>query len=381
MSLKIAWIIYGPLSQATGGYVYDRMIVEGLRARSICVEVISMIPNQPASLEAAADQLDALEPDVLVGDALCAPELGTLFELWAARACRLLLVHHLASWEFELEPRDRAARVNVEQRALAACDQVVTTSFATAARLTNQYPICDPEVIVPGADRLRRIIRRKRSPHVILLGVGSVIARKRWEILLEALDHLALEHVYLRLIGDESRDPDYCRAIKARIAHSPYLSTHVDCLGLVDMDRLADEFSNADALILPSSLEGYGMVITEALQAGLAVIAARQPAISEAMANHAEATLQFGDVAQLRQQLLHFATEPQLRGALQHAAARLSVALPTWRDAEERFYDLLQRAAALARTNSVNCSSDEPSRISSAARHGSAKRTVASTSR
>lgn len=382
MSFKLAWLIYGSLAQATGGYIYDRMIIERLRARKVRIEVISLIPHQPASLESTADQLNALKPDALVGDCLCAAEIGPLFETWAGRALRLLLVHHLRSWELEIDPGDRATLTKAEQRALAACDLVVTTSFCTATRLTQTHPAFRPEVIVPGADRLGRSTRLERADGVILLGVGSLVARKRWELLLEALDQLALEHVYLRLVGDPTRDPAYDRALKARIAGSSYLSAHVDCLGLVGSAQLAHELANADTLVLPSSLEGYGMVITEALHAGLPVIATRQSAISEALASHTEAALQFDDAAQLRLHLRRFASDPQLRFALRSAAARLSMALPTWGGAEARFYDLLlQRSSALARTRAANCASEVPWRISSAAGHGSEKRTVARTSR
>jgi glycosyltransferase involved in cell wall biosynthesis len=124
------------------------------------------------------------------------------------------------------------------------------------------------------------------------------------------------------------------------------------------------------------------MVITEAMHAGLPVIASRQSAISEALAKHAEAALQFEDAAQLRLHLLCFATRPELRIGLRQAATSPNSSLPTWGGAEARFYDLLlQRLSALACTRAASCWSEEPWRISSAAGHGSAKRTVARTSR
>ena len=38
--VRIAWIVYGDLDQPTGGYVYDRLVVEGLRAGGDEVEVV-----------------------------------------------------------------------------------------------------------------------------------------------------------------------------------------------------------------------------------------------------------------------------------------------------------------------------------------------------
>ena len=63
--MKIAWIVYGSLEQVSGGYIYDRLIVEQLRALGDSVTVVSLTPG--------ATDLPALSPsdfDVVVGDAL-----------------------------------------------------------------------------------------------------------------------------------------------------------------------------------------------------------------------------------------------------------------------------------------------------------------------
>lgn len=382
MTLSLAWLIYGTLDQPTGGYVYDRMIVERLRALNVRIDVISIFEHMPRRVSVTHQHLEASRPDVIVGDALCVSELGPIFEGWANRSLRVLLLHHFRSWEEEIGIPERAALACSERRALEACDQVIATSGTTAQRLHEQYPAKIAHVIIPGADRLAHRTTAVRGPGVRLLGIGSEIPRKRWHLLLDCLERLSAKSVHLRLVGDRSRDRDYSSMLSQQIARSRYLATHVERLGVVDVGALSHELSVADALILPSSLEGYGMVITEALNAGLPVIGANSSAISEVLKSHRDAALCFDNAAQLQSQLAKFVAAPRLRASLRHAAENSKSKLQTWSEAAVRLYNLLLESIAdRARSSSASSTSLEPSRTSSAAASASENATLARTSR
>jgi len=340
MTLGVSWLVYGTLEQPTGGYVYDRLIVEQLRAHGTRVEVRPLVPNDPVSLATTVTQLLRGDLNVVVGDALCINELGPLFESLVGRMRRVLLVHHFTSWEPEVIPSRKAALRAQELRAVNNADLIVTTSQTTAGRLRAQFPDCMPYTVVPGADRLMCLPRIYNRAQLRLLGVGSLIARKRWKLLLAVLEEIAAPDLYLRLIGDDTRDSQYSQSLAAQMARSPYLAKHVKYLGVIDDEQLASELAAADALILPSSLEGYGMVLTEALHAGVPVIAARAGAIPEVL-NHSDAALSFDNESELLIHLNRFVREPPLREALQRAATGCSAALPTWASAGARFRELL----------------------------------------
>lgn len=340
MTLRVSWLAYGTLEQPTGGYVYDRLIVEQLRAHGAEVEVCPLIPNDPVGLAATLDRLLEGEINVVVGDALCINELGPLFEALVGRARRVLLVHHFTSWEREANAMDLAKLRAQERKAVSRADLVVTTSHTTAKRLCAEYPECVPHTVVPGADRLRRLPRALSRTECRLLGIGSLIARKRWELLLAVLDELSAPELYLRLVGDDTRDPEYSRLLAAQIARSPYLAKHVKYLGVIEDEELADELARAHALILPSSLEGYGMVLTEALHAGVPVVASRACAIADVLTD-SDAALLFDEASELVVHLNRLACEPPLRTALQRAAAGCAATLPTWASAGARFRALL----------------------------------------
>lgn len=317
--MRLAWIVYGDLAQPTGGYVYDRLVVEGLRTRGDRVDVVD--PVDPRLVAEASEGADAL-----VGDGLCVRELGPLFEGAPRSTARVLLVHHFPSWE--VERTDWHALRALEARAVRASDLLVATSTTTRDRLACDHPGTATEVVVPGADWLPRHARAP-SPdaRVELLFVGSLVARKRVTLLLDALEHLAEPGLSLTLLGDSQREPEHARAMVDRIEASTVLRSCVTIAGVAGDEALARWLARADALVLPSSLEGYGMVLTEALHAGLPVIAARPAARAAGIADLGAVRV-FDDADNLAPLLRQFAHDPALRTAMRREADAL--VLPGW---------------------------------------------------
>ena len=99
-ALRVAWVIYGSLDQVSGGYIYDRLVVEHLRALGDVVTVISLEPHG-TSLPA----LNGDDYDVVLGDELCFSELAPLFRAAPPGLKRVLLIHHLTAWEHAPGPR------------------------------------------------------------------------------------------------------------------------------------------------------------------------------------------------------------------------------------------------------------------------------------
>jgi glycosyltransferase involved in cell wall biosynthesis len=327
--VRVVWLVYGDLHQPTGGTIYDRLVVDGLRAAGD--EVVVRDPRDGANVDGA---------DVVVGDALCVRELGPIFERVAHGAVRVLLVHHLPSWE--IERADAPALRALEARALAASDVLVATGAASAARLRRDVPLARIDVVPPGADRLPLVdpaTTRARAADgaATFLFVGSLIARKRLAALIGAFEPLAAEREprpRLVVVGDPAREPDYARAVAARVRASQALRAQVELRGVVDDDAVARAMADADALVVSSSLEGYGMVIAEALHAGTPVVASREAAEAAGVIDHA-AVVVLGAEPTWTATLDRVARDPALRDAMRAAARRST--LPRWADAASAF--------------------------------------------
>jgi glycosyltransferase involved in cell wall biosynthesis len=326
--LRIGWIAYGSLEQISGGYIYDRLVVEQLRELGDEVRVISLEPGAPAPSNAELAELD-----VLVGDELCFRELGPLFRGAPAGLRRVLLIHHLTAWEHEQGP-ERAELLRLEQAAIEAADACIATSIVTADRLRSERLSSAVQVAEPGADRLPRPATAGQEPsgaRVRLLFLGNILPRKRVRELAEAFAGLPHAHAELVLVGAEP-EPVYANEIR-RVTERAGVADRVRFFGSVDSAGVVDQLALADVLVLPSALEGYGMVLSEALWASVPVIAARVGAAEQLISRSGAGLLyEPDDEAALGAALTAFVGDAALRAKLRRSAWLSAEHLPRWRD-------------------------------------------------
>jgi glycosyltransferase involved in cell wall biosynthesis len=103
-----------------------------------------------------------------------------------------------------------------------------------------------------------------------LLYVGRWIPRKGVDLLPIAasdLAHLSSRDVILRVVGSSS--PEIIRAFESAVQGR---SVRLELPGFLDSDALVDGYRWADALLVPSAVEPWGLVINEAMQCGTLVI-------------------------------------------------------------------------------------------------------------
>jgi len=161
-----------------------------------------------------------------------------------------------------------------------------------------------------------------------LLFVGAIIPRKRVLELVHAFASGAHPNARLVLAGPWHADADYARAVGQAI-EDLRLRERVSLIGEIDDDELARRLASADALVLPSSLEGWGIVATEAIRAGTPVIASG--ATAEALASCTPAVVFFGDPRDgLVEALSDFTRSSALRRELAANALACAPKLPTW---------------------------------------------------
>jgi glycosyltransferase involved in cell wall biosynthesis len=100
--------------------------------------------------------------------------------------------------------------------------------------------------------------------------VGQLIPRKGVDLLLEAIRPLFGEHpnLFLSLIGDGAESRSLQNSARAL-----GIAAAVNFEGTVSSNRIQSRLASADVLVLPSRWDGWGMVVNEALSAGVPVIA------------------------------------------------------------------------------------------------------------
>jgi glycosyltransferase involved in cell wall biosynthesis len=323
--VRIAWVIYGELEQQTGGYVYDRLVIDGLRQRGHELLLYSLSAENSGHNARVGWQLLRGRADVVVADELCHRQIPKLFAALAlyprSAPARVLLVHHLQQWE-----DGRLRRSEWLSQRLA--HRVVVTSRTSAERLCRSRAV-DPWVCLPGSDRLELCPRPARAARCELLFVGTWTPRKGLLELLAALVQFSALDFRLTVAGDSACDRDYTARVEQLLGEHPALRRRVELLGVVDDARLARLYALADVLVAPTRFEGYGMALSEALRAGVAVLVTDVGAVREAVGSGAHVVLveEPGPV-ELAKALGPLLEQPERRARMQRATE--SCGHPTW---------------------------------------------------
>ena len=250
--------------------------------------------------------------------------------LLPARQDWRLLDNDAALLEAGISQATAAAFAASERAALAAVRHVIVTSPSTQRVLVADYGVADAVVTVamPGNDRIA-MEARSRGDGVALLAVGSVVPRKGYDVLVDALAAIADLDWRLVVAGDRTRDRTTADAIEAQIA-ARALSARVRMLGAVGEEALDALHREADLFVLASRHEGYGMAFTAAISHGLPVVGTRAGAIPETVAPGAGILVTPDDVAGLAAALRVMIADPCARETHAAAARAAAVQLPDW---------------------------------------------------
>lgn len=294
-SLRIGFIIYGSLDIQTGGYLYDRNIVEGLGKLGHEVEVVSLVPGAylgrliSGFRSELIRRLLAGQFDLLIQDELCHPTLFRVNEMLRQRGGPLLvsLVHHIFSQEQHNLFLNRIYSA-VECRYLASVDGFIHNSATTRRVVDSLIPQPKPEVVAyPSGSRLGCNLtmeqveaRAYRTGPLELLFLGNIVSRKGLIPLLEALHGLDERFWRLKIIGDTTFEPGYVTKVKKRILQLG-MGVTVHLLGFIEDNKLVEILNTSHIFCMPFAYEGFGMAMLEAMSFGLPALASKTGAAAE----------------------------------------------------------------------------------------------------
>jgi len=277
--MNIGLTVYGSLDERSGGFRYDRKLVEELRRRGDTVDVVELPWREYArglldnASRTVRDRLE-VDVDVMLQDELAHPSL-----VWQNRRVRypvVSIVHHLRA----SEPR-RLSRFYraVERRYLGTVDAVVCNSTVTQDAVVDLGVDQSATVVAPPAgDRFdpaidsERIDDRAHNGPLQVVCVGNLEPRKGVDTLVEAVSMTGAD-VELTVVG-RSVDTAYVTGIRERIRELS-LDGCVELTGELTDRALAETLRAAHVLAVPSRYEGFGIVYLEGMSFGLPAIASR----------------------------------------------------------------------------------------------------------
>ncbi len=362
--MNVGLVIYGDLNTVSGGYLYDRQLVEHLRRCGDTVEIFSQqARGYGASLldNFSSDLVDAvLDTDL---DVLLQDELNHASLITANRTLKqktelpiVSIVHHLRCSEDHPRWQNAASRV-LERRYLRSVDAFIFNGETTRSVVAEVAGVSEPSVIaVPAGNRFdvdisddelqQRVTRTEGPRHMVFL--GSVIRRKGLHDVLAALSSFNAEQWVLSVIGRMDVDESYTGEIKQQIRNAR-LEDQVTLYGPLPDREIIRLLRSGDVLAMPSAYEGYGIAYLEGMAFGLPAIATTSGAAHEIITHEQNGWLIApGDVGALRKILTTIPDDTDSLLTMSHAARERFLAHPGWHESMGRIRTFLTELTGAA---------------------------------
>lgn len=350
--MKIGLVIYGSLDTVSGGYLYDRKMVEYLRSQGDTVEVISLRWRNYASH--LMDNLWFRLPsnlDILIQDELSHPSL-----IWANRGKHpypiVSLVHHLRCSELRPKWQNALYRI-VEKKYLQSVDGFIFNSKTTRGVVHGMIGDVKPSIVAyPPTDRFsekviseEEIRERANSGELRILFLGNVIYRKGLHTLMKAVSLQRLA-VKVDVVGGLSAEPKYAEEMRRFVANNGLSSTFT-FHGTLDNEPLIEMYEQSHVMVVPSSYEGFGIVYLEGMGFGLPAIGTSAGAAGEVITHGKDGYLiQPDDDARLAEILGQLAQNRELLAKLSFNAVQRFKSQPRWDGTARGIREFLHRMVA-----------------------------------
>ncbi len=346
---RLHFVIPGDIDLPTGGYAYDRRVLALLPACGVDARHLVLPDTYPAPTEAdlaeTFTRIAATAPDdILLIDGLA---YGAIPAALIHRFERKIvaLVHHPLCLEAGIGAARAAELKRLETEALSLARHVIVTSPLTGRTLTADFSVPATRITVaePGTDPAGRA-QGSGDKKLQLLAVGSLVPRKGYDVLIDALVPLKTLHWRLDIAGAVDRSPGTVRQIESMIAANG-LGDRIRLLGPVSETDLAKLYDRADLFVLASHYEGYGMVLAEALARGLPIVCTTGGASADTVPDGAALKVEPGSPRALAWTLGRAIEDKKIRQGLADNAWAAAQGLPRWQDTARRIAVAIKEVA------------------------------------
>jgi glycosyltransferase involved in cell wall biosynthesis len=329
----------GDLRSPTGGYAYDRRVMERLPDFGVSVVHLPLPDSFPTPSDDDVEETiriieDRQKPSILVVDGLAYGAFTQpLLDSLDGRV--IALVHHPLFLETGLPHARKVELRNTETAALLRADHIIVTSRATKRILTEHMGLPSQKMTVaePGTDPAGRATGTGMPLHI--LAVGAVMPRKGYDVLVEALAKITDLDWRMTIAGALDRHPATVEQLRALI-DSHNLQDRIHLAGKVVPATLDRFYESADLFVSASLFEGYGMVLAEAMARGLPIVTATGGAAGDTAGQAVALHVESGNVEELAAAMQRALTDKKLRDRLADAAWDAGRALPTWNETARR---------------------------------------------
>lgn len=364
--MRVGLIIYGSIDAVTGGYIYDRKLVDYLCSRGIEVKIFSqnhcnifnLIKNN-FSKELIQSVLE-FKPDVLLQDEMNFMSLFLLNrKLKKIKNIRIISIVHLLQANIKNPNIFKRIFLNkIEYYYLKSVDGFIFNSYSTAHTARSIIKSDKPSIIAyPGKDRLKKKTKKYYNltnyyrPKLLVIFIGNLSYNKGLHILLQALAQIDNNLWQLSVIGDLYFDVKYSSQILKMVTQFKLVG-NIKFLGTLDEANLNKELLSHHVLAVPSYYESYGIVYAEAMGAGLPVIAGKLGGSSEIIANNCNGFLVTpGNIQMLKDVIYQLITNRELLIKMSQSSLSAYQNLASWDETMQNIHRFILENCAHSRSS------------------------------
>ncbi len=341
--MRLGLLIYGDLATKTGGYLYDRMLVEGLLEKGHDVRVISISRFQSMDAAHLERLLLDLDIDILLEDELCHPYLNlmnsSIKDLVSYKI--VALVHGLSRSLIRNEEHRRFVDLT-EKSFLKSVDAFIYNSESTRIEVEALLGHSSRGVVAyPGKDHFLpqpALDKDFKGPYLNLIHVANISDHKGLDSLIEGLAHLP--GFSLTVVGDII-DWSFFHYIE-RLIQEERIENRVEFRGPQAREKVDRCLKSSHIFALPSFYESFGIAYIEALGHGLPVIATTSGGIKEIITDGKEGFLVSPDDPEsIALRLKHMQDNRGLLKRMSEFALVRYRSLPTWGQTVDRIREFL----------------------------------------
>ncbi len=343
---EAAFAIPGDLNTTTGGYIYERRMLETLNEIGLPTRHVALMTSWPHPTEEAeaelARKLDALPEGMpLILDGLV---FGSMDTDLLARQPRpvIAMLHHPLGMEAGLPPERAQALLASEKANLHHAAHVVVPSPHTRDTLEAEFGVAPERISIalPGFDRPATGVTVPKARPPLILSVGIICARKGHDVLLDALAQVAHLDWQAAIVG-LTHDEEVRRALLAQ-RKKLGLEARVRFTGVISSVELDRLYRESTLFALATRYEGYGLVFSEAQLYGLPILSCAVGAVPQTVTQGAILTPP-DDVKTFAQGLERLLTDVSLRATLASESRAQAESLPRWQETAAVMRDAVSR--------------------------------------
>lgn len=352
--MRVGLIIYGSINTLTGGYIYDQQLVKHLESRGVRVKIFSQSNSSTWRRlknnfsRNFIEEITEFLPDVILQDGMNYFSLFLLNKkLKKACNCPIICIVNLVYSCITYHFLKKLLLKQIETLFFKSFDGFIFNSNSSKESVINLIRnIKNSIVAYPGKDRLKLEVEilsslRTNGEQLKVMFIGNLCFNKGLHVLIQALAQIDNRLWKLSVIGSLNVDLIYTKQI-LKMIHDLKLNSNIRIFGVLQGDRLKNQFTSHHVLAVPSYYESYGIIYAEAMGAGLPIIATHSGGAKEIITADINGFLvNPGDIDMVRDSIQKLITNHQLLHTMSQNSLAAYDKLPSWEESMERIFSFL----------------------------------------